>query len=111
MQIYAGGKKIEFDQETKAFVGRTDTFSIAGTYQGDLTAYGANTKITDLPSDPNINSQSIFLVRTYEITVMGKKFIYQFLFFDWGNGIIFYRATWNDRQGLSEAKWHKISYN
>ena len=111
MQIYGGGKKIKFDQETKVFVGRTDALSIAGTYQGDLTGYGANTNITDLPSEPNLNSQSTFLVRTFEMTVNGNKFIYQFLYWDSNNGAIFYRATWKDRQGLLEAKWHKISFN
>lgn len=111
MQIYGGGKKIKFDQEPKAVVSRTDAFSIAETYQGDLTYYGANTNITDLPSESNLNSQGTFLVRTLEMTVMGNKFIYQFLLWDGNNGVIFYRATWQDRQGLLQAKWQKISSN
>ena len=99
------------DQEPKALVGRADAFSIAETYQGDLTYYGGNTNITDLPSEPNLNSQSTFLVRTFEMPVGGNKFIYQLLLWDGNNGMLFYRATWQDRQGLLQAKWHKISSN
>lgn len=111
MQIYGGGKKIKFDQEPKAVIGRTDAFSIAETYQGDLTYYGVNTNITDLPSEPNLSSQGTFLVRTFEMPIIGNKFIYQFLLWDGNSGTIFYRATWQNRQGLLQAEWHKISFN
>lgn len=107
-RIFAGGKEIKVNDDLKVITHQSDALSIADTYRIGSTFYGQNSEITDIPqSIQGLNSQSSFLVVTREAQQLGFDFIYQFIL--WDGGALLFRASWQGREKLVTAQWHKIN--
>lgn len=110
--LFIGDKNADLSITNKKIISNTQNdISIADTFIIGQTFYAANSSITDLPKDPDLNSKGTFNVVTYEVDdIPGFIFIYQFLFWDGNNGNIWFRSTYKGREVLKQQTWKQVSF-